>query len=54
MADMKALADRVTLEIEGTGHAAQIPEMFQMGRYLLYSASREDSVLPAHLPGCVE
>lgn len=51
MADMKALADRVTLEMEGTGHAAQIPEMFQMGRYLLYSASREDSVLPAHLQG---
>ncbi|MDO5423349.1 MAG: glycoside hydrolase N-terminal domain-containing protein [Eubacteriales bacterium] len=50
-ADMEALADRVTLEIEGEGHAAQIPEMFQMGRYLLYSASREDSALPAHLQG---
>ncbi|MDY3919784.1 MAG: glycoside hydrolase N-terminal domain-containing protein [Candidatus Limivivens sp.] len=50
-ADMKALANRVTLEIEGEGHAAEIPQMFQMGRYLLYSASREDSALPAHLQG---
>lgn len=49
--DMRELFNRVTLEIEGDGRAAEIPQMFQMGRYLLYSASRGDSVLPAHLQG---
>lgn len=50
-ADMKELADRTTLELEGDEAVSQIPLMFQMGRYLLYSASREDSKLPPHLQG---
>lgn len=49
--DMTEMFERVSLEIEGEGPAADIPQMFQMGRYLLYSASRADSVLPAHLQG---
>ena len=32
--DMKELFGRVTLEIDGEGHAKEIPQMFQMGRYL--------------------
>lgn len=49
--DMKELYGRVSLEIEGDGIASEIPLMFQMGRYLLYSSSREDSALPTHLQG---
>lgn len=49
--DMKELYGRVTLDIEGDGYVNLIPQMFQMGRYLLYSASRDNSVLPAHLQG---
>lgn len=50
-ADMRNMAERVTLEVSGDGHVSEIPRMFQMGRYLLYSSSREDSALPAHLQG---
>jgi len=46
---------RVNLEIQGTDNHAEavslIPLMFQYGRYLLLSSSREDSRLPAHLQG---
>lgn len=49
--DMREKAERVSLQIEGDGYVKVIAQMFQMGRYLLYSASREDSVLPAHLQG---
>lgn len=48
IADMKALHSRVHLAIEGQ---PLIEQMFQMGRYLLYSSVREDSRLPAHLQG---
>lgn len=46
--DMEELYSRVSLEIEGQ---PLVNRMFQMGRYLLYSSSREDSLLPAHLQG---
>lgn len=46
--DMQALYSRVTLNI---GNQPLVNRMFQMGRYLLYSSSREDSLLPAHLQG---
>lgn len=45
---MQALYSRVTLNI---GNQPLVNRMFQMGRYLLYSSSREDSLLPAHLQG---
>lgn len=52
-ADMNGMYDRSVLEIfESEGRQGElIPRMYQMGRYLLYSSSREDSVLPAHLQG---
>ena len=50
--DMAGLFERSTLSILGvdkwTGYLAK---MYQMGRYLLYSSSREDSRLPTHLQG---
>lgn len=51
--DMCALYERSTLELSGAAEIAvtRIPLMYQMGRYLLYSSSREDSLLPAHLQG---
>lgn len=51
--DIKALMSRCTLTIEGTDQKAvtMVPFMFQYGRYLLLSSSREDSKLPAHLQG---
>lgn len=43
---------RVDLNIQGKDAETQlIPSMFQFGRYLLLSSSREDSLLPAHLQG---
>lgn len=52
--DMERLFHRVHLDIEGSplDQATKlVPFMFQYGRYLLYSSSREDSKLPAHLQG---
>lgn len=50
--DMRNLTEGMSLELEGTDEVSKkIPFMFQYGRYLLFSASREDSRLPAHLQG---
>lgn len=50
--DMRSLFQRSTLEMEGEEELVKlIPLMYQMGRYLLYSSSRSDSKLPAHLQG---
>ncbi|MDO4306090.1 MAG: glycoside hydrolase family 95 protein [Eubacteriales bacterium] len=49
MADVKNLMSRVELKLDGDAQKAA--EMFQYGRYLLLSSSREDSRLPAHLQG---
>lgn len=49
--DMISLFDRVSIEINGDEYAHEVPLLFQMGRYLLYSSSREDSSLPTHLQG---
>lgn len=50
--DMRGLFQRSTLELEGEEEkVGLIPRMYQMGRYLLYSSSRSDSKLPAHLQG---
>ena len=50
--DMRSLFQRSTLELEGDEEYVElIPLMYQMGRYLLYSSSRSDSRLPAHLQG---
>ncbi|MDC7289513.1 glycoside hydrolase family 95 protein [Blautia schinkii] len=48
--DMISLMSRVELELEGE-KAGEAAALFQYGRYLLLSSSREDSVLPAHLQG---
>lgn len=47
--DVTRLMSRVELTLEG--EAEDAAEMFQYGRYLLLSSSREDSLLPAHLQG---
>ncbi len=53
--DINRCMGRVDLQIQSkyrTGKANTcIPLMFQYGRYLLLSSSREDSKLPAHLQG---
>lgn len=50
--DMKELTNGMTLEIEGTDSVSEkIPFLFQYGRYLLFSSSREDSKLPTQLQG---
>lgn len=50
--DVGRLLSRVELTLSGSDPlVAQIPFLFQYGRYLLISSSREDSVLPAHLQG---
>ncbi len=49
--DVKAHMNRVFFDLEGTSEAEKLVFLYQYGRYLLFSASREDSVLPAHLQG---
>ena len=53
--DFSRFMKRVDLEIQGEDSkkkaVSMIPLMFQYGRYLLLSSSREDSKLPAHLQG---
>lgn len=50
--DMKKLTDGMTLNIDGTDRITEkIPFLFQYGRYLLFSSSREDSKLPTQLQG---
>lgn len=50
--DMLKLWNNVWLELEGNDEVTQkLPFLFQYGRYLLYSSSRADSKLPAHLQG---
>lgn len=53
--DISRFMKRVSLEIQGRDSnekaVSMIPLMFQYGRYLLVSSSREDSKLPAHLQG---
>ena len=48
--DVSRLMSRMEIELHGEkgGEAAAL---FQYGRYLLLSSSREDSALPAHLQG---
>lgn len=48
--DIKRYMNRVQLELAGNEQKL-IAGMFQYGRYLLLSSSREDSRLPAHLQG---
>lgn len=50
-ADIKAHMNRVSLELGETPEAERLVFLYQYGRYLLLSSSREDSVLPAHLQG---
>lgn len=54
-ADFIRYMGRVDLQIRSRNHSGKavddIPLMFQYGRYLLLSSSREDSKLPAHLQG---
>lgn len=57
--DVGSLFSRVSLRINEENprimdehdKTGQLPFMFQYGRYLLWSSSREDSRLPAHLQG---
>ena len=50
--DIGKYMDRVSFQLDGIDeHVNQIPFLFQYGRYLLLSSSREDSKLPAHLQG---
>ena len=53
--DINRLMNRVDLAVSGEDIASKAvslaPLMFQYGRYLLLSSSREDSRLPAHLQG---
>jgi alpha-L-fucosidase 2 len=50
--DISRYMDRVSFQLEGSDeYVNQIPVLFQYGRYLLLSSSREDSKLPAHLQG---
>lgn len=48
--DVKQYMERVKLNLEGE-NGNELVTMFQYGRYLLLSSSREDSKLPAHLQG---
>ncbi|MDO4275442.1 MAG: glycoside hydrolase family 95 protein [Eubacteriales bacterium] len=48
--DISRIMSRVDLQMEGN-KACEAAELFQYGRYLLLSSSREDSLLPAHLQG---
>lgn len=48
--DVRRLMSRVELTMEGE-EAEEAAGLFQYGRYLLLSSSREDSPLPAHLQG---
>ncbi len=50
--DIGEYMERVDLRLEGTGeYLGKLVFLFQYGRYLLLSSSREDSSLPAHLQG---
>ncbi len=50
--DVKGYMDRVYLRLDDKEEAVdKLPFLFQYGRYLLLSSSREDSMLPAHLQG---
>lgn len=49
--DVKKHMNRVFFELEGVPEAEKLVFLYQYGRYLLFSSSREDSVLPAHLQG---
>ena len=49
--EITAIMSRVELELEGEEPAGEAAKLFQYGRYLLLSSSREDSLLPAHLQG---
>ncbi len=50
--DIRKYMDRISLQLSGSDeYVNQIPVLFQYGRYLLLSSSREDSKLPAHLQG---
>lgn len=52
MEDIAGYMDRVSFQLKGEGgHIKKLPFLFQYGRYLLLSSSREDSKLPAHLQG---
>ncbi|MDO4522953.1 MAG: glycoside hydrolase N-terminal domain-containing protein [Eubacteriales bacterium] len=48
--DVYGLMRKAELQLEGE-QASSAGRLFQFGRYLLLSSSREDSVLPAHLQG---
>lgn len=54
--DVNSLMNRVSVSLQGrtpeeTEQAEKAAQLFQYGRYLLLSSSREDSVLPAQLQG---
>lgn len=49
--DVKERMGRVILELYGAPDVEKLAFLYQYGRYLLFSSSREDSVLPAHLQG---
>ncbi len=50
--DISNFMNRVSLHVAGKDELLNhLPLLFQYGRYLLLSSSREDSVLPAHLQG---
>ncbi len=51
--EMSGLFSRSRLDLQSGEDqtACEIPLLYQYGRYLLYSSSREDSPLPAHLQG---
>ncbi len=50
--DIRKLMERVHLKLSGKDSLVEkIPLLFQYGRYLLLSSSRNDSRLPAHLQG---
>ncbi|MEI8200161.1 MAG: glycoside hydrolase family 95 protein [Eubacteriales bacterium] len=55
IADFTRYMGRVDLQVRSINYSGKavddIPLMFQYGRYLLLSSSREDSKLPAHLQG---
>jgi len=50
--DVKKYMKRLQFSIEAADdESTKIPFLYQYGRYLLLSSSREDSLLPAHLQG---
>ncbi|MDD3340111.1 MAG: glycoside hydrolase N-terminal domain-containing protein [Lachnospiraceae bacterium] len=53
IAETREAMDACTLELNGAAdqETSLAAQLFQYGRYLLWSASREDSRLPAHLQG---